>query len=111
MLFQSINRPAALETAGITSAVVTLTSVPPPARFVTDATAAGYGADWESVPLVINDCTALDAADGENQLASFPYSTLLTLGQGGTIAVGETSNGLTISQVPPGVAVSVATVP
>jgi hypothetical protein len=110
MLSQSVNKPRAVATAGVTSATITLTAIPPAATFAATAAASGFF-DWENAPLTINDAASLAAAGAGNQLAAIPYSALLTLGVGGTIAVGSTSNGLTVSQVPPGCAISVSTSP
>ena len=87
----SVNRPTALAASGVT-AKLTLTTVPSgPGAAVADPAAE----------LVVNDAASLYEANDGNVVWSAP---LVALAAGTVVDLGTTAAGLTVSAIPPGVA-------
>lgn len=96
--------PRVVSAAG--TAATTLTVVALPSRANLDGQQAAYALVGASPPssLVVNDCAALQDASADNEILSIPFSALAP---GQVLAIPATSTGLTISAIPPAMAVSI----
>ena len=104
------NFPRLLSASAVTGGTITITALPPDPGGQIGAfngSTPGGAANLPSA-LVLNDSTSVGSANSGNQIGNFPFGTLARLGLGGIIQLGNTSNGLVLSQMPPGVAINVA---
>jgi hypothetical protein len=107
----AVNRPMALAARGVTAKAF-ISVVPsgpgatlgtPPSK-VTNSVNGGTILTPQPALLVVSDCADLASASADNMIFSAPLASLVA---GTTVDLGVTSTGLTISSMPPGVAIAV----
>lgn len=99
-----VNKPAVIATAATDAGTVLVTSLPSAEAWSGQQGAYSYSGQSPPPNLTICDAASFADANIGNVILDVPF-TRLAAGQ--TLAVPATSNGLTISAVPPGCAVSI----